>query len=291
MSKLPDENFKNVKTSEKIADLMEGLCSDEIKTELTAGRSLTDDQNKEWKKIRELRSLLAEEWRCRHVDKNHVYPIDNARDRSVISKDEANLLNEMIVEIEKRWERIQVVDPLLRQNYAPILGKAHDSFSQASLGVRFSWGKFPLLYPFKTDLDLFAQTLKEDVYDVFSPCLEPYIELPIEKSRDYLDSLVKLPSLNAARGEDEITDLKKILKISGLGVGEPYITDWRFLVIFTCLLPEFKTLIGDQLISYDNSYQKCLRLGIKLSKQRRSKSKRWLNGVLAYGTEKGGVYR
>lgn len=279
------EKVRNPEIFEKIGDLMACLPSDELKKP-----NLTPDaagtlraQIGSWEKARKVQLLLSQEWNCRYVQENRSYPIEEALDRGEISKAQARLFLSAIVEMEKRWELVESVEPLLREDFPRLRTIAHSAFSQAFRGGRFSWKIFESDYPFLSDFDLFAQILREDADSAFSACLEPYCEISFKKHRLYLDRILKLPVIGIEGG---IKYLKSILKESG----ERYVVDWFCLVLFTCFLHlSSNREVREKLINYCASGEESFQAAITVSKKIPSRA--WKKGALLYGTERGGVYR
>jgi hypothetical protein len=283
---------KHHETLENIANLIAQLPSDELlKTDLTP------DQIAEWEKCRKVQLLLAEEWRCRYVYKNHRYPIEEARDRGEITKAKARLYLAMIVETEKRWELVQAADPLLREFH-----EQHALSPQLQQALLEALESNPLLdrsssrtflkkiaekYPFKTDFDLFAHILKEEADDEFSCCLEPYKELSIKKCHKVLDTIGGLLETNHQLNETSLKLVKKIK--NNLGTEKLNLNWWTFTLSLCKICASTNPDVEKTLTAYEQFYEEMLGLAKTVTRQVPSKA--WKHGKLLHGTKHGGIYR
>lgn len=106
-------------TLKKIADIIEHLPTDEL-----FSPTFTQDQKIEWEKARKFQGLLASEWRSRYnISQQVSYPIEESCDRGEITKAKAKILLLSVDEHQKRWELIQVAEPLLREKHKILQGK------------------------------------------------------------------------------------------------------------------------------------------------------------------------
>jgi hypothetical protein len=277
---------------EKIANLIAQLPSEEL-----LKPDLTPDQIAEWEKCRRVQLLLAEEWGCRYVYKNHRYPIEEARDRGEITKAKARLYLAMIVETEKRWELVQAAEPLLREFHeqlarSPELQQALlEALESNPLLDRSSsrtfLKKIAEKYPFKTDFDLFAYSLKEEADYVFSSCLESYKELSIKKCGKVLDTIGVLLETNHQLNETSLKLVKKIK--NNLGTEKLNLNWWTFTLSLCKICASTNPDVEKTLTAYEQFYEEMLGLAKTVTRQVPSKA--WKQGKLLHGTKHGGIYR
>jgi len=282
-------NPKDYEILKKIAQLLATLPSDSL-----LQKAQTKDQIEEWHKLRKTQILLAECWKAKWLVKNY-YPIEEALDKQEISQRKAEFIFLCVDECKARWELCQVAEKYVADLYKalPLLTGYIDQLPKSTTQL---WDKiFAQVslkpYPFKSAYDLFAESLKEDVNDSFSVCLEPYYDVPRKKWGKATKQFTEVLEQAGSNGIYPRLNSREESKLKENLVWNKVKFSWIGMILWTCQIEAFHNddpLLRQKLVSYNHSLQELLRKQFTASRKLRGWA--WIKGELFGTSGPGGVY-